>query len=455
MSYTEEFYPAVLFLPIRIGERVRFVTSLFSSPAVVEVLNLFELGKELCQRDIVKALSHRSNKTIIDALKKLVSLGLLSESVRKVERGDRRVRVKCYNLTEIGRWYVALFRDPREFEPPALHQLLEELFAKFMEKFVELAKRVDISEKEVCQHILASTLRVYSKRLYKSYDLAVFGSLAYDIYLSPSPKAFSGGSGANVAFTAAKLGLRTAFVTAIPMDLLGVKLAIELAESGVDISFSKPVQNLSTTICTALHQPAGRHRIECVHDSRSPPVVTELTPEVVRVCSKARALYLGEGIGRVFKELLEAVGRDKLVVYRPPTCTFRSGEAFEEFLEVLSYSPLLILNEDKVEVLREKGLSIPQDMFKYGVKSLIVTLGPRGAELYTAPGTQPKRFQAPQVEAVDTIGAGDVFSATLIYKLLGGAGLEEAVEFAVKIAALSTKELGPRKTQVPQLVKTL
>jgi DNA-binding PadR family transcriptional regulator len=136
MSYTEEFYPAVLFLPIRIGERVRFVTSLFSSPAVVEVLNLFELGKELCQRDIVKALSHRSNKTIIDALKKLVSLGLLSESVRKVERGDRRVRVKCYNLTEIGRWYVALFRDPREFEPPALHKLLEELFAKFMEKFV-------------------------------------------------------------------------------------------------------------------------------------------------------------------------------------------------------------------------------------------------------------------------------------------------------------------------------
>ena len=90
---------------------------LFSSPVVVEVLNLFELGKELCQRDIVKVLSYRSNKTIIDALKKLVSLGLLTESIRKVERGDRRVRVKCYNLTEMSRWCVALFRNSREFEP--------------------------------------------------------------------------------------------------------------------------------------------------------------------------------------------------------------------------------------------------------------------------------------------------------------------------------------------------
>ena len=455
MNCDDGFYPAVLFLPVKAEDRVKFITLLFSSPAVIEVLKLFRFGEELCQRSIVKALSHRSNKTVIEVLKKLVSLGLLAESIRKVERGGRRVRIKCYSLTEIGRWYATLFKDPGEFGPSALHKLLEELFAKFMGRFTGLAKRVGFSEKEVFQHILANALGVYSKRLYRGYDLVVFGSIACDIYLSHNLKVFSGGSGANVAFTASLLGLKTALVTAIPLDPLGVRLAVELAESSVDMSFSKPLPGLGTVICVAIHQPVEKPRIECSYDPRSPPVTTELTPGVVEACSRARALYLGEGIGRVFKELLEAVERSKLVVYRPSTQVFRFREAFEDFLAVLSYSPLLILNEDKAEALRERGLRIPQDLFMHGVKSLVVTLGPWGAELYKALDAQPKRFRAPQVEAVDPVGAGDVFSATLIYKLLAGAGLEEAVEFAVKVATLSTRELGPRKTQVLKLVKVL
>lgn len=167
MCCDSEFYPAVLLLPVKVEDRVRFVTLLFSSPAVVEVLNLFKLGEELCQRDVVKALSHRSNKTVIESLKKLVSLRLLAESVKRVERNGKRIRVKCYSLTEIGKWYVTLFKDPRDFEPNTLHQLLEELFIKFVERFTELAKKVGFNENEIYQHLLANTLKTHSKKLHK------------------------------------------------------------------------------------------------------------------------------------------------------------------------------------------------------------------------------------------------------------------------------------------------
>jgi ribokinase len=52
---------------------------------------------------------------------------------------------------------------------------------------------------------------------------------------------------------------------------------------------------------------------------------------------------------------------------------------------------------------------------------------------------------APEVEAVDTTGAGDVFNGVLAAELARGAALRGAVDAAVAVAAASVTRPGARQ----------
>ncbi|MEM1772674.1 MAG: hypothetical protein QXQ71_02485, partial [Desulfurococcaceae archaeon] len=71
---SKELHPYVVLLPTSIDDKIKYITTLFSTPVTIEILRLFEWNIELCQKDIIMRLSQHSNKTIIGSIKKLVSL---------------------------------------------------------------------------------------------------------------------------------------------------------------------------------------------------------------------------------------------------------------------------------------------------------------------------------------------------------------------------------------------
>jgi ribokinase len=77
-------------------------------------------------------------------------------------------------------------------------------------------------------------------------------------------------------------------------------------------------------------------------------------------------------------------------------------------------------------------------------RSLVVTLGARGALLVPGDGTPALHQPALPVEPVDTTGAGDCFCGALSTALSRGSSLAEAVRYAVTAAALSTTGAGAR-----------
>lgn len=76
-----------------------------------------------------------------------------------------------------------------------------------------------------------------------------------------------------------------------------------------------------------------------------------------------------------------------------------------------------------------------------GLELLVVTLGVRGAIAFR-PRVPPLRQPAFAVAAVDTVGAGDAFSAGLIAGLLDDRPLDEALRRAAACGALSTGRFG-------------
>ncbi|MEM0029167.1 MAG: PfkB family carbohydrate kinase [Ignisphaera sp.] len=434
------FWPFIVFMPIDVDKRALFLSTLFSSKIAIDVLRLFKWNEDLCQSDIVKSFRMHSNKTIIATLKKLVSLNILSEEYRFEERGKRRVKVKCYRLTELGKWYNLLFRDPQELDRDTVKIYLTEVVREFIERITNFASKFSIPQSSYID--IADIARTFlAKPRYKDFDVIVFGSNALDVYITHGYKAFFGGSGANVAVTLSRLGLKTGFASRFSTDVIGLQSAYSIAREGVDISLSVFDRNAEPSICSIVH--GDKIKIECRYDRGRPPVVTELSEKLVEACRKAKAIYLGEGINSLYVKLIREIGGEKLIVYRP------SAEAIQYFLEevlsVFRQSPIMILNEDKAELFSRKGFDIPKTFYDHGIKHLIITLGSRGAKIYSYPQTEPKKIEAPQTEVLDPIGAGDIFSAVFIYMLLRGADIESATEKAVKTASASLSQLGPRK----------
>jgi ribokinase len=91
-----------------------------------------------------------------------------------------------------------------------------------------------------------------------------------------------------------------------------------------------------------------------------------------------------------------------------------------------------------------------------GVKTVILTLGARGAFVATAEGGQLVRGF--KVKPVDTTAAGDVFNGALAVALAEASSLHEAVRFANAAGALSVTKMGaqpsaPRRSEIEKLLK--
>src|SRR5258708_36795985 len=83
--------------------------------------------------------------------------------------------------------------------------------------------------------------------------------------------------------------------------------------------------------------------------------------------------------------------------------------------------------------------AVARELIRRGVKQVVMTLGEKGALIVTA--SSSRQVPALRMSAVDTTGAGDAFNAGLAMALACGAGLEDAVQFAVVTGGLAvTKE---------------
>lgn len=84
--------------------------------------------------------------------------------------------------------------------------------------------------------------------------------------------------------------------------------------------------------------------------------------------------------------------------------------------------------------------TIAKMLRKNGVTQVAMTLGAEGA--FISSDTGEHWVKAPQVNAVDTTGAGDAFNGALAAQLAAGVTLCAAVEFAVRYAALKVTRRG-------------
>ncbi|WP_149827523.1 ribokinase [Streptomyces tailanensis] len=282
------------------------------------------------------------------------------------------------------------------------------------------------------------------------YDLLVVGSANADLVIGVERRpgagetvlgsdlaVHPGGKGANQAVAAARLGARTALLARVGDDGNGRLLLDSLGDAGVETA-GVLVGGAPTGVALITVDPSGDNSIVV-----SPGANGKLTPEDVRA---ADALLRASRVVSAQLEIpLETVVE---VVRRLPEGTrfvLNPSPPRELPEEVLAACDPLIVNEHEARVIVGGELEgSPEDwaraLLARGPRSVVVTLGAEGALVATAEDSA--RVAAVKVEAVDTTGAGDAFTAALAWKLGAGAKPAEAAAYAARVGAAAVTKAG-------------
>jgi len=144
---SEKLHPYVVFLPTEKKDKI--LSAIFGSKAGVDVLRFSlkqGIAKNIYQKDLVNKLNY-SNKTIIENLKALTTLGVLNESMEKNDKEGRVIWVKAYQLTNLGKWFALLLAEEKELSEGEKAEILQSLFRTYVKQVKRLAEQVGINKK--------------------------------------------------------------------------------------------------------------------------------------------------------------------------------------------------------------------------------------------------------------------------------------------------------------------
>jgi ribokinase len=250
-----------------------------------------------------------------------------------------------------------------------------------------------------------------------------------------------GGKGSNQAITIARLGGNVVFLARIGKDSFG-KEALELfSNEHIDTEHVRidPVAHTGAGIIFV--DKNGHNAIGVAPGANYKLSVKDLEESAALFGQCGYLLIqLETPLPVVFHAIKKARQANMKVVLNP---------APAQKLEPSIYPMLDFItpNETEAEILTGIAIKDKKDAFKagkllvsMGVKNVIVTLGADGCVLVS--DSVEKVFLPPKVKAVDTTGAGDAFNGAFVFALANDRCVEDAIDFASKVAAYSVLTVG-------------
>ncbi|MCC5036689.1 5-dehydro-2-deoxygluconokinase [Streptomyces sp. WAC 00631] len=309
-----------------------------------------------------------------------------------------------------------------------------------------------------------------------SFDLITMGRIGVDLYplRTGVPLArvdtfgkFLGGSAANVAVAAARLGRATALISRTGADPFGDYLHQALREFGVDDRWVTPVGALQTPVTFCEMFPPDDFPLYFYRRPKAPDL--EIRPEELDLDAvrAARVFWVtGTGLSEepsrtATLDALAARGRSGTTVFDldwRPMFWNDPAEARGYYTEALLHTTVAVGNLDECEIatgVREPR-ACARALLDAGVELAVVKQGPRGVLAAHRDGTTAEVPPVP-VEVVNGLGAGDAFGGSLCHGLLAGWDLERTVRHANAAGAIVASRLAcssamPTESEVEDLL---
>lgn len=297
----------------------------------------------------------------------------------------------------------------------------------------------------------------------KSFDVTALGEILIDFVPDGKDSVGdmrlvrkAGGAPLNMLATAAKAGLRTAFIGKVGNDLLGDFLIKTVKDCKINSDSLKKDNEHNTTLAFVELNDKGDRKFSFYRTHGADRFICESDVDKSLIASSKvfhfGSLSLTDEPSLSATNLAVKTAKDCGCVvtydpnYRPPL--WKNAElAAERMAMLLEYVDIVKLSVEELEMISGgKGADF---LFNKGVRLALVTDGDKGATLFF--NGENRHIPAVETRTVDTTGAGDIFFGTFIGefiksgKTLDEISLDDAIKFtqkAVYISGKSTEKYG-------------
>ncbi|GMQ97791.1 MAG: ribokinase [Acidimicrobiia bacterium] len=230
---------------------------------------------------------------------------------------------------------------------------------------------------------------------------------------------YPGGKGANQALAARRLGSDVTLVAAVGSDPAATEALELLRVAGVDLSRIIVFDREPTGIALIVVDGSGENQIAVASGANM-----ALSPGDIDVSGFDAVLCQFE----IRDEVVLEAARQTEGLFCVNTAPARVLEP-----EIIARADVIIANDGEHRALA--------DQLGRFTGLLVVTHGPRGAEAFQNGGLIAQAVP-PDVEAMDTVGAGDAFCGALVSALVEGAEIESALARANAAGAITASRAG-------------
>jgi ribokinase len=262
-------------------------------------------------------------------------------------------------------------------------------------------------------------------------------------------KQFLGGKGANQAVASVRSGSKTNFIGKVGIDAFGNDMISQLENEGVNIEHFIRDPHESSGVAFILIDETGENMI-----SVAPGANFKLTPEEVQANSEfiknAKCLIVQMEIPiETIEEIFKIAKQGEVIKILNPAPLKPIS------LSILNNIDIIIPNEGELLQLhsllklkelvgnsKDRIIQASKDISRFGIKTIITTLGNKGCILYDAAEDKITEVPAFKVQAIDTVGAGDCFNGVVASKLCQGENILTSVKYATVAASIAITRQG-------------
>lgn len=276
------------------------------------------------------------------------------------------------------------------------------------------------------------------------------GEVLWDIF--PEKKLqIMGGAPANFVFHTAQMGLQSLLISAVGKDNLGLALRKELEQHQIKHHLQTTDYETGSVLVSLDLNGIPSYEIK-------EPVAwdfIDINENLIAVAKQAAAICFGSLAQRSeqsHKTILKIVNSTPSNALRILDINLRQHYYTKSIIES-SMQACNVLKLNEVEIMQlpiilnwtaDKESSIITHINHYYPKihTLILTKGAEGSSIYNQEGICLSTLGTPNTTIVDTVGAGDAFTAAFVACILKGHSIAAAHQKAVKLAAFVCSQAG-------------